>query len=307
MQQLSVEHCSALLSSAIMSAAPCTTLIFDIGDVLFRWSPVTSTSIKPKQLKAILNSPTWHAYECGVLDEQDCYAKVATQFSLDPAEVQQAFADARASLQPDNTFLSFIRDLQAETGNSLRIFAMSNISAPDYEVLRTKHADWSIFERIFTSAAAGQRKPNLGFYRYVLSETGADPAHAVFVDDKPENVLAARACGLNAIVFDKPAEVRRALRTYVLDPVARARSFLKSRAGEHDSFTDTGITIGDNFCQLLILEATHDRSLVRYMQHPTKWNFFRGKYSNDNTLSPRIHGPDAEARETCAYNRNLPV
>ena len=123
-----------------MSAAPCTTLIFDIGDVLFRWSPVTSTSIKPKQLKAILNSPTWHAYECGVLDEQECYAKVATQFSLDPAEVQQAFADARASLQPDNTFLSFIRDLQAETGNSLRIFAMSNISAPDYEVLRTKHA-----------------------------------------------------------------------------------------------------------------------------------------------------------------------
>ncbi|KZV70680.1 HAD-like protein [Peniophora sp. CONT] len=258
-------------------ALPCTTLIFDIGDVLFSWSPVTSTSIKPKQLKSILNSPTWHAYECGALDEQECYAKIGAQFLLDPAEVQQAFADARASLQPDDTFLSFIRELQAETGNTLRIFAMSNISAPDYEVLRTKPADWGIFERVFTSAAAGQRKPNLGFYRYVLSETNTDASRAVFIDDKPDNVLAARACGLNAIVFDQPTEVRRALRNYVLEPTARAHSFLNSRAGEHDSFTDTGITIGDNFCQLLILEATRDRSLVRYMQHPTKWNFFREK------------------------------
>ncbi|KAI0047754.1 HAD-like protein [Auriscalpium vulgare] len=253
----------------------CTTLVFDIGDVLFSWSPVTSTSISPRTLKAILSSPTWHLYECGGISEDDCYRLVGEEFSLASSEVRQAFLDARDSLQPDNAFLEFIRGLQAESGGQLRIFAMSNISAPDYEVLRTKPADWGIFQRVFTSAAAGMRKPNLGFYKYVLEEIKADPATVVFVDDKPENVLSARSLGIHGVVFDDPTKVRQALRYLVCDPVTRGRDFLAAHAGELESKTDTGIEVGENFAQLLILEATRDRKLVKYVQHPYKWNFFR--------------------------------
>ncbi|KAI0058103.1 HAD-like protein [Artomyces pyxidatus] len=261
-----------------MSLVPrCTTLIFDIGDVLFSWSPVTSTSISPRKLKSILSSPTWFQYECGLLSEDECYRLVGDAFSLDPGEVRQAFIDARESLKPDNAFLSFIKELQAESGGRLRIFAMSNISAPDYEVLRTKPADWSIFQRVFTSAAAGMRKPNLGFYRYVLDEIKAEPSSVVFVDDRPENVLSARSMGINGIVFDDPANVRQALRCYVGDPLLRGRHFLESRAGQLESETDAGQQVGENFAQLLILEATKDRKLVKYVQHPYKWNFFREK------------------------------
>jgi len=136
---------------------------------------------------------------------------------------------------------------------------MSNISQPDFDVLRTKPADWSIFDYIFTSAEAGMRKPNLCFYKHVLEKTGTDPKTAAFVDDRAENVLAARSLGFHGVVFDKPENVRKAIRYLVSDPVQRGWQFLRSRAGCLSSVTDTGIEIWDNFAQLLIIEATKDR------------------------------------------------
>ncbi|KAI0044300.1 HAD-like protein [Auriscalpium vulgare] len=232
------------------SIPQCTTLVFDIGDVLFYLSLANSTSIPPRTLKTILSSPTWQLYECGGLSEDDCYRLVGEEWSFPTSEVRQAFQDVRDSLQADHAFLEFIRELQAESGGQLRIFAMSNISAPDYTVLRTKPADWGIFQRVFTSAAAGMRKPNLAFYKHVLDEIRADPTTVVFVDDKPENVLAAQSFGIHGVVFDDPTRVRQVLRYLVCDPAARARDLLPAHAGQLESATDTGIEVGANLAQL---------------------------------------------------------
>jgi FMN phosphatase YigB (HAD superfamily) len=243
-----------------MSLPPrCRVLIFDLGDVLFSWSPITSTSISPKVLKQFLASTVWQDYERGKLSEGECYRLVGEKFIIDPGEVRQAIRDARASLQPDDTFIRFIRELQIETHSSLRIFAMSNISAPDYAVARGKPTDWTIFERVFTSAGAGMRKPDLCFYRYLLDEIKAEPGSVVFVDDRFENVLAARSLGINGIVFDNVERVRQALRNLVSDPVSRGEAFLETRAGRLESETNLGNNVDENFAQLLILEATRNR------------------------------------------------
>ncbi|KAG6911133.1 hypothetical protein DXG01_003873 [Tephrocybe rancida] len=259
-----------------------TTIIFDLGDVLFKWSPETKTSISSRTLRDILSSPTWFDYECGRLSESDCYTKVGEEFILEPEEIARAFQQARDSLQADDELIALIRELKAQTNGELRVFAMSNISLPDYEVLRTKPADWSIFDQVFTSGAAGERKPNLGFFKQVLSATGADPQRTIFVDDRSENVLSARSLGLYGIIFDNPIEVGRALRNLIGDPVARGGSFLKQNAGRLISVTDrtekhAAIELRENFAQLLILEATDDRTLVDLVEHPRTWNFFQGK------------------------------
>ncbi|KAI0301025.1 HAD-like domain-containing protein [Multifurca ochricompacta] len=243
----------------------CRVLIFDLGDVLFSWSPVTSTSISPRTLKAILSSTIWQQYERGRLSEDECYRLSGEKFSLDPEEVRQAIHDARESLQPDNAFIRFIGELKAETQGTLRIFAMSNISAPDYAVARAKPAEWGIFDRVFTSAAAGMRKPDLCFFKFVLDEIKTEPSSVVFIDDRFENVLAARSLGINGILFDDIKRVRQALQYYVGDPVSRGLTFLESRAGRLESETNLGHNITENFAQLLILEATNNHKLVNYV------------------------------------------
>lgn len=236
-----------------------TTLVFDLGDVLFSWSSQTKTSIPPNTLQSILASGTWCEYECGLISTQECHTRAGIEFSLDPAEIASAFRQARESLQPDEQLVSLIKDLRAASGGTLQVYAMSNISGPDYDFLRTtKHVDWSVFDRVFTSAAARQRKPDLGFYRHVISEGAFDLSRAIFIDDKIENVLSARSLGFHGIVFDNAANVTRQLLNLFGDPVARGVGYLRSNAGLLDSITDSGVVIEDNFAQLLILEATRD-------------------------------------------------
>jgi FMN phosphatase YigB (HAD superfamily) len=234
-------------------------LIFDLGDVLFPFSHVTATSINPKMLKRILTSTPWREYECGRLSEDECYRLVAEKHSLDEAEFRQAIHGMRSSVQPDDAFIHFIRELQTEAQGGLRIFAMSNISAPDFVVMRDKLADWSFFERVFTSADAGMRKPDLSFFKFVLDEIKAEPSSVTFVDDNIENVLSARSLGIHGIIFDDAKRVRQALRYAVGDPMSRGSAFLEERAGKLESESNLGHSIPENFTQLLILEATSNR------------------------------------------------
>ena len=235
-----------------------SALIFDIGDVLFSWSPHTKTTISPRTLQKILSTPTWFEYECGRISQDVCYERIGSQFFIAPDEVERAFNDARDSLQCNEEMISLIRELKIQSP-TLRVFAMSNISIPDYQYLLTKPADWSIFDHIFTSGEAGDRKPNLGFYKQVITNTGIDPSNAIFVDDKPENILSARSLGFCGIVFDNAKNVSRSLRNLVGDPVKRGREYLRTKAGSHNSVTDGNITIQENFAQLLILELMGDR------------------------------------------------
>ncbi|KAH0536546.1 hypothetical protein FGG08_006596 [Glutinoglossum americanum] len=259
------------------TSARYTTLIFDLGDVLFNWSPRTKTSISPVTLKRMLSTPTWFEYECGKISQDSCYQRIGNQFAFDPVEVASAFAQAQDSLQSNNELVSVIQQLKAESNGTLRVYAMSNISRPDYKALRTKPADWSIFDQVFTSGTVGERKPNLAFYRHVLDATHANPQSTIFVDDKSDNVLSARSIGLHGIIFDNTQQVARALRNLIGNPVERGKAFLEKNSKNLRSTKDTGESLDENFTQLLILEATNNWDLVSIEDHPRTWNFFKGK------------------------------
>ena len=250
-------------------------IIFDLGDVLFTWSANTGTSVSPKTLHSILRSSTWFEYEKGNLGEEEAYGLAAAEFSLDASEVGAAFCAARDTLQSNPSMIALLRELKENS--DIRLFAMSNISAPDWEVLRHKGRpeDWALFEHVFTSAAARERKPNLGYFRHVLESTGIDPRRTAFVDDKLENVVSARSFGLKGIVFTSFDEVARELRTLVRNPIIDGEKYLRDHAKEMKSVTSTGVVLEENFGQLLILEVTGDPSLVDYIKYPRLTNFFK--------------------------------
>ena len=169
--------------------------------------------------------------------------------------------DTTASL-PART-LSFIQELKQASRGTVKLYAMSNVSKEDFAVLSTKLADWSIFDRVFTSGYAGMRKPDLGFYRYVLQETNLTPEEAVFVDDKVDDVLAARSLGIESILLDDASTVIRSLRNIFHNPVRRGYGYLYRNAKHFDSITDSGLVVPDNFAQLLILDITQDLSVLQ--------------------------------------------
>ncbi|TFK92720.1 HAD-like protein [Polyporus arcularius HHB13444] len=255
-----------------------TTLILDLGDVLFRWSPKTNTPIPPRQLKEILSSVTWFEYERGRISQAECYERVAAEFKLDVEVISEAFKQARESLRPNEEFIALIRELRQQSHGQLTVLALSNISLPDYEYIMSLSSDWStIFDRVIPSALVGERKPHLACFRKVISEANLEPQLTVFVDDKTDNVASARSLGMHGIIFDDQANVFRQLRNIFGDPTRRGFEYLRKNAGKLESVTSNGAVFEENFTQLIIYELTNDKSLITISECPRTWNFFRGK------------------------------
>ena len=128
-----------------------TAVVFDFGNVLFTSSSSTKRSPLPaKTLKNILRSFHWFEYEKGNLTEEEAYSLVAQEFSVAVTDIKVTLEAARNSLQSSPKILEVIRELRA---CGLAIYAMSNISAPDWAALSTKATpeEWALFDQIFIS------------------------------------------------------------------------------------------------------------------------------------------------------------
>lgn len=97
---------------------------------------------------------------------------------------------------------------------------MFNISVSGLVYLRNRwdSEEWSLFDRVFASEEARERKPNLGFYKHVIQETGVDPLRTVFVDDKLENFLPARPLGCKSIALTRPRRSHGSCTTFSVTP-----------------------------------------------------------------------------------------
>jgi putative hydrolase of the HAD superfamily len=75
----------------------------------------------------------------------------------------------------------------------------------------------SLFDTEFYSCFVGAAKPKAAFFEKVVARLGCDASAVLFIDDRAENVAAARQAGLNATVFfgsDGAAELRRQLASF---------------------------------------------------------------------------------------------
>ncbi|KAI0380164.1 HAD-like protein [Hypomontagnella monticulosa] len=253
--------------------APPRGIIFDLGDVLFTWSANTKTTIPPRKLRDIRSTPIWYNYERGEITRDVCYELSARQFSLPASEIAKAFVQARESLCSNDAIVSFLRELRRDP--VIEVYAMSNIGKEDFEDL-AEEMDWSLFDRVFTSAAAGMRKPEAGFYRHVLEQVGLHANQLIFIDDKEENVQAAQALGIRGSTFSQSTVDD--LHEMFYSAVGKGWRYLFQNANQFDSITDSGVSFEDNFAKLLIVDSLQDETLVDLSWGSRKtWNFFTGK------------------------------
>lgn len=229
-------------------------VIFDLGDVLFTWSATTTTTVPARKLREILATPTWYSYERGKITRDTCYELSSQQFSIKESEIAEAFFQARESLKRHHAIIQFLEEFKKDS--SIQIYAMSNIGKEDFEDLKAK-MDWSLFDRAFTSAAAGTRKPEMDFYRYVLNQINLSGNQVLFIDDKEENVRAARDLGIRGFVFEGSTIPK--LREIFNSPIGKGWRYLFQHASHCDSVTSSGVSFADNFAKLLILDVLGDR------------------------------------------------
>ncbi|KAJ5716198.1 Haloacid dehalogenase-like hydrolase-domain-containing protein [Penicillium malachiteum] len=262
-----------------MNANRQWTLIFDFGEVLFDWSQPKPTSGLPVHLlKEFISSDTWRQYNCGLVNDKECYQKLASQFDITVQDVTGVLEKARSTITLNRDVWDFIKTFKAQHPGLFRTYAMSNVSATDWHLMQSLPGySQEIFDKIFVSCDMRMCKPELRSYRYLLESTGTDPSWAIFIDNNSENVMAAQSLGLHGMTFTGLDTLRRELLNILGDSVQRGQFFLARNAKRLHSISENGLKVRENFTQLLIFEMTKDYSLIDLEPHKTRWNFFIGE------------------------------
>ena len=253
------------------------TIIVDLGNVFFTLS---SLNEKTKQsLSSICRTASWFNYEKGLMTEEEAYMAVAmeTNGKFNQDEIKKVIHISRSALEVQTVLFNVLQVLKAS--GRYRLFAMSNISEPDYAFLQANfgHVLQIVFEQVFPSHAYGDRKPNLSFFRRVIDQIGTSSDRTLFIDDELDNVIAARSIGIRSVLADRK-NISKSIQIFCnlcnVDPCESGMEYLRRKAGQHTSISSDGQEVKENVSQLLLLEATLDRTLVKYTPHTRLFHFF---------------------------------
>lgn len=192
---------------------PVRTVVLDFGNVLVGWDPYGAF---PHRTRAEVDA--W-------MTEVDFPALNLAQ------DAGRSWADARASLddrphlQPmlDEYVAGFAGTLTGPVPGSaelvdelhaagVRLLGLTNWSAELFGHAAPAAPATTRMEHVVVSGRVGLAKPDPAIFRYLAQEHDVDPARAVFVDDSPANVAAARDLGFHAVRFTDVRALRGALR-----------------------------------------------------------------------------------------------
>ena len=190
-------------------------IVLDLGNVVFEWSSEPIGEVRAT-LKSIMKSDIYAQYETGQISTEDqFYETVGQQLGVDATHIRTTFQNARASLQVNGQLVELIRELKQTT--EITVYALSNIPQSDIEYLQREHPSaMDIFDQVFASGFVGLRKPDLGFFKMVTEKSRLLPERMIFVDDKAENVDAARKVGFCGIRFEGTDALCDRLRDLIL-------------------------------------------------------------------------------------------
>lgn len=188
-------------------------ILVDFGNVICSWTPVTNGRISTTQLKSIMSSDIWADYERGKHREEECYELLARRFAIDPQDMVTVMAGTRKSVQVHHDVVACLRQIQEQYG--LKLYGMTNTPAPEQDIIYSISRQWLPMDHIYISGEVGMRKPDVSFYEHVLNNLTLPAKRVLFVDDRPENVLAAESIGVKAILFQDPCRLSHHLEDYL--------------------------------------------------------------------------------------------
>lgn len=185
-----------------------STIIFDLGEVIVDLDTTAVlkefhqlTGLDAVILKdRLINTPYLFQYETGQIDDETF---VKEMNSLLGANITyEEFKHAWNLMIKDIPVkrLEFIKKLK----KTHQVFILSNTNYMHEDkfekimIERIGQSMMNLADIAYYSHRIGYRKPNHDIYQFVIEENSMDPSKAIFLDDREDNILAAREVGLRA-------------------------------------------------------------------------------------------------------------
>ena len=186
-------------------------VIFDVGNVLFHWQPrrlYERLIGDDRALDAFLRdvvTDAWHFQHDAGRDFADTSAELIAQYPHYADMIALWGPRFSETVEPAVSGMpELVRELDAA---GVPLFGITNFSHEFWPPFRAREAE--LFDRFRDIVVSGDEKlvkPDPAIYALALKRFGLEGPEAIFVDDRADNIAAARAFGIDGVLFtDAPA------------------------------------------------------------------------------------------------------
>jgi 2-haloacid dehalogenase len=195
--------------------AKITTVVFDVGNVLFEWNlrHLFAKLITDKnELEYFITeivTPEWHFQHDAGRALDDMVAERIAEFPEYAALIAAYATRFNETIPgPVTGSLEIVQEL-AERG--VPLFAITNFGAEFWDMFRPTQPIFDRFQGIIVSGVEKLVKPDPAIYALALQRFVLKSGEAIFIDDNHDNVISARENGFAAHHFTDAESLRREL------------------------------------------------------------------------------------------------
>jgi 2-haloacid dehalogenase len=201
-------------------------VVFDLGGVLVEWDPrhlYRSMLGRDEDVEEFLDEVGFAEWNSTVDAGDWTWAEAVEDLTARHPHRRELIAAYPARFTetlagPIEGSVEVLRELHRA---GVRLVALTNWSVELFPHARERFDFLELFEGIVVSGEERLAKPDRRIFELLLDRHRLDPARTVFVDDREDNVAAARAAGMRGLVFRDPDTLRSDLAGLGLLPQGR--------------------------------------------------------------------------------------
>ncbi len=197
------------------------TIIFDIGNVLadFKWREyLDSFSLPDEEREAIERvlflNPRWQEIDRGKVPEDEILAEACAEAPRYEASIRRIYSGAAEAVSQNSYAPALLRSLKKL---GYRIYILSNYGKTFFEDRLSCFEFLNYVDGRVVSYEVHSVKPEPEIYEALLERYKIRPEEAVFFDDLPQNLEAARRFGLSTVLVTGYESIVEGLRSFGIE------------------------------------------------------------------------------------------
>lgn len=180
-------------------------IVFDVGKVLVDFEPekvmdeMHITKEVQKEINQIMfHNPLWNEFDRSVLTTEEILEKFEEQKPELGSVIEKIFRKVGSMITTRTYVHEWLTELKKE---GYALYILSNYAKYTFEQTKEKLDFLPLMDGVVFSYQCNKIKPEKEIYEHLLKLYHLEPSECVFLDDREENILAARKCGMEGIVF----------------------------------------------------------------------------------------------------------
>jgi len=185
--------------------------LFDLGGVFFDWDPhhfykdIFDTYDESKYFLTEVCSDEWNIKQDAGRTIEEAESELIPKFPHYEREIEMYYKNHRKMIK--GTFNLSVKVLEKLKKQNYECYVLSNWSAETFAGMIDDYPFLKLFDGFLISGEDKLIKPDIAIYELAINRFNLMPQKTVFIDDKLENIEAAKIMHLNTIHLVDPNKI----------------------------------------------------------------------------------------------------